>query len=440
MMQLVSMYPKYCSNSDLLTRTKCADGVQKVFEERVCDKFVNDCDDGSDETEDCYTGNQYGCCEEMKTYFNIFHQMPGELTAPLVRNGYSTLYKRPTFNTSLGQTMVVDEFRIVPLEIQADPNNCGKSPQITWVPYYAASGAPELTCENYSTISADTSQQTYVIYDNLKYDEPWDKPVLCIQDFPSSFLDGPEAATTFKVTCEKMPEVTAAPTEPPTTTIAVNLPDRPTGEEVVTTTLAGQPIGPDKPTIAPTDPPTTKITTTLMVDDSADGCCDKHLIDINYFNPAGFATDPGIELIQYGTNAGLDGRHKYSADISGTTFVSLATGVESTVFLIPYEHQTDPAACGSSRDITWMLFIGKSEDDFTWHTSTCADSTAAENSDTIVVLSKVTEDKRNGSVCPLDITNAWSHIQGEDTYKLYCGDFTTTTSEFTQECISKLSF
>ena len=101
MMQLVSMYPKYCSNSDLLTRTKCVDGVQKVFEERVCDKFVNDCDDGSDETEDCYTGNQYGCCEEMLAYFNIFHQFPGELTASLVRSGYSTLYNRPTFRIVL---------------------------------------------------------------------------------------------------------------------------------------------------------------------------------------------------------------------------------------------------------------------------------------------------------------------------------------------------
>ena len=207
-------------------------------------------------------------------------------------------------------------------------------------------------------------------------------------------------------------------------------------DEVVTTTLAGQPIGPEKPTIAPTDPPTTKITTTLMVDDAANGCCDKHLIDINYFNPAGLATDPEVELVQYGTNAGLGGRHKYSADISGTNFFSQATGVGNTIFLIPYEHQTDPSACGTSKDVTWMLFIGSSEDDFTWHTSTCADTTAAEDADTVVVLSKVTEDNRTGSVCPLDITNTWSNIQGEDTYKFYCGDFTTTTSEFTQECIS----
>ena len=133
------------------------------------------------------------------------------------------------FSAPLGMGMVVDEFKLVPLEIQADPTNCGKSPQITWVPYYAASHAAELTCENYSMISADSSSQTYVIYDHLKYNEPWNKPVFCIQDFPSSFLDGTEAATTFKITCEKMPETTAAPTTRPTrppteppTTIPVN--------------------------------------------------------------------------------------------------------------------------------------------------------------------------------------------------------------------------
>ena len=123
--------------------------------------------------------------------------------------------------------MVVDEFRLVPLEIQADPTNCGKSRRITWVPYYAASGAAELTCENYSMNAADTSSQLYVIYDHLKYDEPWNEPIFCIQDFPSSFLDGNEAETTFRIICEKMPESTALPTtrptEPPTT-----LPTRPT--------------------------------------------------------------------------------------------------------------------------------------------------------------------------------------------------------------------
>ena len=71
------------------------------------------------------------------------------------------------FRAPLGQSMVVDEFRLVPLEIQADPTNCGKSRRITWVPYYAASGAAELNCENYSMNAADTSSQLYVIYDHL---------------------------------------------------------------------------------------------------------------------------------------------------------------------------------------------------------------------------------------------------------------------------------
>ena len=119
-------------------------------------------------------------------------------------------------SSSLGVGMVVDEFRLVPIEIQADSTNCGKSRQITWVPYYAAKGAAELTCENYSMNAADTSSQLYVIYDHLKYDEPWNEPIFCIQDFPNSFLDGSLAETTFKITCEKMPEATVAPTTQPT--------------------------------------------------------------------------------------------------------------------------------------------------------------------------------------------------------------------------------
>ena len=45
--------------------------------------------------------NHYPCCEEMLAYFNIFHQFPGDLTASLVQNGYSTLYNRPTFRRVL---------------------------------------------------------------------------------------------------------------------------------------------------------------------------------------------------------------------------------------------------------------------------------------------------------------------------------------------------
>ena len=71
--------------------------------------------------------------------------------------------------------MVVDEFRLVPLEIQADPENCGRSAEITWVPYYAASGSAELTCENYSINAADTSSHLYLIYDHSTWSWWWNR-------------------------------------------------------------------------------------------------------------------------------------------------------------------------------------------------------------------------------------------------------------------------
>ena len=293
--------------------------------------------------------------------------------------------------------------------IKSNPANCGKSPEITWVAYYAKVGAETLTCENYQqkldeySTSPETSNYSFLNEEA----EPWNNPSYCLADLSSDFWQPVNHATTYNIVCNDVPETTTQATTTTTQT---------TTAEVVTTTEAPTTAAETTPsvTMAPKPRPT------AMVDDSADGCCDQHLVDINILVSSGQTADVGVPLVQYGTNVDLGNKHKYSADLSGTMFGSQSdqNGFGSKVFLLPYEYQEDSANCGTSTDVTWALFFANSEDELNWHTDTCATHTGTS----VVMLAENVETAAMGISCPLDSTAAWLPAPSDQSYNLYCGD------------------
>ena len=240
--------------------------------------------------------------------------------------------------------------------------------------------------------------------------EPWNNPSYCLGDLSPNFWQPVNSATTYNIVCNDVPETTTqAPTTTTTAEVITTTAEVATTTEVVTTAEVTTGA-----TLAPKPRPT------AMADDSADGCCDQHLVDINILVSSGQAADIGVPLIQYGTIVDLGNKHKYSADLAGTLFGSQSNqnGFGSKVFLLPYEYQEDAANCGTSTDVFWALFFADSEDDLNWHTDTCA----THNGTSVVMIAENVETAAMGISCPLDSTAAWLPAPSAQTYNLYCGD------------------
>ena len=230
-----------------------------------------------------------------------------------------------------------------------------------------------------------------------------------MDDLSANFWKPVNHANTYSIVCNAVPLTTT--TEAVTTTAEVVAT---TTEVVATTTEAPVETTQAPATLAPKPRPT------AMSDDAIDGCCDNHLIDINLLVGSGQPADIGVQLVQYGTNIDLGGKHKYMADLSGTGFGSQSkdNGFGSKVFLVPYEHQVNPDNCGSSTDIKWLMFFADSDQDLVWHTESCATHFGAN----IQVITENVEMTQMNIKCPLDVESDWSPKPDSQTYDFYCGD------------------
>ena len=268
--------------------------------------------------------------------------------------------------------------------------------------YYAKAGAEALTCENYQAhldaydLDAATSNYSFLNEEA----EPWNNPSYCLDDLSANFWKPVNHANTYSIDCMAVTTTEAAVTT--------------TAEVVATTTEAPVETTQAPATLAPLPKPT------AMVDDAFDGCCDNHLIDINLLVGSGQPADIGVQLVQYGTNDALGGKHKYSADLTGTGFGSQSkdNGFGSKVFLVPYEHQVNPANCGSSTDVHWAMFFADSDQDLIWHSVSCATHIGAN----VQIITENIELPEMAIKCPLDIMSSWSPVPDSQTYDFYCGD------------------